>query len=161
MKLVFNYLLVFSTLLMMASCRDFKSRADLIIYNTTIYTVDSSETVAASIAIREGKILAVGTDAEVRSRYWSENNINAKGMFVYPGFIDAHSHFSGYAEYLRYADLTSAGSYEEVLSIIGNIINVIPRAGSSEGDGIRTSGRAGSSLRVAAWISFTLKHRWC
>ncbi len=118
MKLVFNYLLVFSTLLMMASCRDFKSRADLIIYNTTIYTVDSSETVAASIAIREGKILAVGTDAEVRSRYWSENNINAKGMFVYPGFIDAHSHFSGYAEYLRYADLTSAGSYEEVLSII-------------------------------------------
>jgi predicted amidohydrolase YtcJ len=97
-----------------------KRKADLIIYNTLIYTLDSLNSQATCLAIADGKIIAVGTDAEVRSRYWSKNSINGKKMVVYPGFIDAHSHFTGYAQYLRYADLSNASSYKELIGIISD-----------------------------------------
>jgi predicted amidohydrolase YtcJ len=111
---------------MLNSCHDLKQKADLIIYNTLIYTLDSSDNKASSLAIRDGIILAVGNDAEIRSRYWSDENINAKGLVVYPGFIDAHSHFSGFAQFLRYADLSKAESYKDVLSILKDYHNSFP-----------------------------------
>ncbi len=111
---------------MLNSCHDLKRKADLIIYNTLIYTLDSTDSKASSLAIRDGKILAVGNDADIRSRYWSDNNINAKGMVVYPGFIDAHSHFSGFAQFLRYADLSKAESFKDVLSIISDYHTTYP-----------------------------------
>lgn len=100
------------------SCHDMKKEVDLIIFNTTIYTLDSLDTKAESIAVDDGMIIAVGSDAMVRSRYWSANTIDAAGLYLYPGFIDAHSHFSGYAEYLRYAELGEASSFPEMIQII-------------------------------------------
>jgi predicted amidohydrolase YtcJ len=119
MKIASKVLLItLSFSLMMQACRDLKNKADLIIYNATVYTVDSVNNKAESIAVKDGKIIAVGTDAEVRSRFSAIRMLDAKKQFVYPGFIDAHSHFSGFGLYLRYADLTAAGSFDEVLEII-------------------------------------------
>jgi len=104
--------------LILFSCHDMKKEVDLIVYNTTIYTLDSLGSTAESIAIDDGRIIAVGNDAMVRSRYWSAHTIDGAGLFVYPGFIDAHAHFSGFAEYLRYADLSSSSSFQDVLQIV-------------------------------------------
>ncbi len=100
------------------SCHDLKSKADLIIYNAKIYSPDSVAVGVNCIAVSEGKIIGLGTDAEIRSRYWAPENINASGSVVYPGFTDAHSHFTGFALSLRYADLTQAHSFDEVLDIL-------------------------------------------
>jgi len=100
------------------SCHDMKRKTDLIIYNAKIYTPDSIADGINCIAVKDGKIIGIGTDAEIRSRYWAVNNINASGATVYPGFIDAHSHFTGYATGLRFADLTQAQSFDDVLSIL-------------------------------------------
>ncbi len=100
------------------SCHDLKKKADLIIYNTKIYSPDSLAKGVNCIAVKKGIIIAVGTDTEIRSRFWAPENINASGAFVYPGFTDAHSHFTGFALGLRYADLTQAHSFDEVIAIL-------------------------------------------
>jgi predicted amidohydrolase YtcJ len=100
------------------SCHDLKKKADLIIYNANIYTPDSVGKGINCIAVKKGIIIAVGTDAEIRSRYWAPKNINVSGAAVYPGFTDAHSHFTGFAQGLRYADLTQANSFDEVIDIL-------------------------------------------
>jgi predicted amidohydrolase YtcJ len=100
------------------SCHDLKRKADLIIYNAKIYTPDSVEKSINCIAVLDGKIIGIGTDAQIRSRYWAPENINASGAFVYPGFTDAHAHFTGYALGFRYADLTQAESFDDVLEIL-------------------------------------------
>lgn len=100
------------------SCHDLKKKADLIIYNAQIYAPDSVGKGVNCIAVKKGIIIGIGTDAEIRSRYWAPENINATGAVVYPGFTDAHSHFTGFALGLRYADLTQAHSFGEVLEIL-------------------------------------------
>jgi len=110
------FVLTISVLL--SSCNDMKRKADLIVYNARIYTVDSSFSVVSAIAVRDGKILDLGTTDHILSRYGATVQINAKQQFVYPGFIDAHSHFYGLAYEQQYADLTSAKSFDEVIDIL-------------------------------------------
>ena len=100
------------------ACHDLKKKADLIIYNAKIYAPDSVGKGVDCIAVKNGIIIGVGSDAEIRSRYWATESINVKGASVYPGFTDAHSHFTGFALGLRYADLTQAHSFDEVIKIL-------------------------------------------
>jgi hypothetical protein len=102
----------------LSSCNDMKRKADLIIYNAKIYTVDSSFSIVSALAVKDGKILELGPDDRILSHYGAKNQINANGRFVYPGFIDAHSHFYGLAFEQRYADLTGARSFDEVIDIL-------------------------------------------
>lgn len=111
-------ILLIPLIMSLESCHDLKKRADLIIYNAQIYAPDSIGKGVNCIAVKKGIIIGLGTDAEIRSRYWAPENINATGAVVYPGFTDAHSHFTGFALGLRYADLTQAHSFGEVLEIL-------------------------------------------
>jgi len=113
-----KYLYLLTFLLMFQSCHNIRKEADLIICNATIITLDSEESIASCLAVRDGIIVAVGGDAEVKSKYRAVTTIDAQGLYVYPGFIDAHSHFTGYSEFLRYADLGGARSFEELLTIV-------------------------------------------
>jgi hypothetical protein len=112
------FILLTSFVLVLESCHDLKKKADLIIYNANIYSPDSLAKGVNCIAVKKGIIIGLGTDADIRSRYWAPENINASGAFVYPGFTDAHSHFTGFALGLRYADLSKAQSFEDVLEIL-------------------------------------------
>ncbi len=68
--------------------------ADTILLHGRIYTVDSQHPWAEALAIRDGKIVAVGSDREVgRLGGPSTQVINAKGRLVLPGFTDCHTHF--------------------------------------------------------------------
>ena len=90
--------------------------ADLILYHGKVYTVDSAFTKAEAFAIKDGKILAVGSDADIRDAYEASQMVDAGGRAVYPGFIDAHAHFVGYGESLFSASLFGSASFEEVVS---------------------------------------------
>jgi len=70
--------------------------ADAVILSGNIYTVDHDRPRAQAIAIDNGEITAVGTDPEIR-RFIGEDTevIDANGMTVLPGFIDAHGHIVG------------------------------------------------------------------
>lgn len=68
--------------------------ADLILINGTIHTLDPARPRAEAVAVRDGRILKVGTAAEVRGLAGKETRtIDLAGGFVLPGFIDSHTHF--------------------------------------------------------------------
>jgi predicted amidohydrolase YtcJ len=92
-----------------------KQKADMIIYGATVYTADSSFSVKQALVVKGGKIIATGTNEQILDTYEAPVIENAKGQFIYPGFIDAHCHFTGYATDLWKCDVTGTSSFEEVL----------------------------------------------
>ena len=80
---------------LISSC-NYKRKADLILYNGSIYTVDESFSIVQAVAVRDGIIKAVGTSEAILGDYDGTEKIDLKGKPVYPGFIDAHCHFYGY-----------------------------------------------------------------
>lgn len=116
---MYQKLLAISLAIMtLASCKSDRTTADLIISNAVIYTADSGFTIYTSMAVAEGKILALGDDRYIAENFTSDSIYNAEGKPVYPGFIDAHCHFYGYALLSQYADLTAARSFNQLLDII-------------------------------------------
>ena len=94
--------------LIMSSCSH-KTPVDLIVHNAKIYTVDADFSMAEAFASKDGKFVAVGSENDIMSHYTATEVIDAQGRAVYPGFMDGHCHFSGYAENLvRWADLKAA-----------------------------------------------------
>lgn len=68
--------------------------ADILIVHAKVYTLNADKPWAQSVAIRKGKIVAVGTDEEVgRHRGIGTKLIDAGGKLVLPGFTDCHIHF--------------------------------------------------------------------
>lgn len=92
-----------------------KTRVDLLIYNATIYTVDSSFSVAEAMVINEGKIVEVGKMVDLQNKYEAKEMLDAQGKFIYPGFIDAHAHFVGYGNSLQTVNLVGTESWDEVI----------------------------------------------
>lgn len=95
-----------------------QKNADLIIKNAKIYTVNKNFDVAEAMAVSEGKILAVGKNAEILKKFKSKNIQNLQGKTVFPGFIDAHCHFTGYATDKWKCELWGTKSWDEVISRI-------------------------------------------
>jgi len=110
------YLLLILSILIM-SCN--KQKVDTIVYDTQIYTVNSQFDIQQSMAINDGKIVAVGTNEEINSKYESDNMISFKDRFIYPGLIDAHSHFYGYGLLvMKEVDLSGSKSIQEIIERI-------------------------------------------
>lgn len=104
--------------LLQSSCsQKEKQLVDTIYYNGTVYSCDSNFTMASAIAIKEGKIVLIGTDEEILESYHSANNYDLDGKAVYPGLIDAHSHFFGYGNDLQELDLKSSTSFDDMVSL--------------------------------------------
>ncbi|GAA4436687.1 amidohydrolase [Pontibacter saemangeumensis] len=90
-------------------------QADLVVYNGTVYTVNSGFEKAEAFAVKDGKVLEVGTTEAIRQKYAAPEEIDAGGKAIYPGLIDAHSHFYRYGLGLQSADLVGTASFEEVV----------------------------------------------
>lgn len=92
-----------------------KEKADLIVYNGTIYTVNADFATAGAMVIRAGKILDIGEVGILNEKYQASGKLDLEGKFVYPGFIDAHAHFVGYGTSLQTVNLVGTKSWEEVV----------------------------------------------
>ena len=71
-------------------------RADTVVFNARVHTVDVANPGATAFAIRDGRFMRVGSDAAARALAGKGTEIiDAKGMTIVPGFIDCHNHASG------------------------------------------------------------------
>lgn len=69
------------------------NKGELTLFNGKIITVDSKDTVAEAVAVKDGRIVGVGTTSEVKSLVKDQTAaIDLEGKTVVPGFIDAHIH---------------------------------------------------------------------
>ncbi len=110
-------------------------KVDTVVFNGVIYTVDSSFSTAQAMAIKDGVIVALGTDAEITAAYTGQEKIDAKGQAVYPGFIDAHAHFVGYGKSLFQVDLFGTTSWEEAVERVKKFAEAHPNLAWIEGRG--------------------------
>ncbi len=70
--------------------------ADLVLHNGKIVTLEDRIGEAQAVAVRDGKIVAVGTNDEVRKHIRPNTRvIDLKGRLAIPGFIEGHGHFTG------------------------------------------------------------------
>lgn len=102
--------------------------ADLVITNANIRTMDTKRTIARSIAMLNGKIIAIGSDADTKSLVGANTRvIDAGGKTIVPGFNDAHVHFMETGQQLSSVDLRSAQTPEEFVARIKAFAAKLPK----------------------------------
>ncbi|MFM9059069.1 MAG: amidohydrolase [Planctomycetaceae bacterium] len=104
--------------------------ADRIIRGGPIVTVDPARPAAAAIAIAGGRIVAVGTEAEVMPHRGPETEVtDLAGQTLVPGFIDGHSHFftCGGVQVQALCASPPAGPCKSVADVIGQLVKLKER----------------------------------
>jgi len=105
--------------LLMAATGLANAPADLIIRNAHIVTVDPSFSTASAAAIRDGRFIAVGSDAAVlKTKGPRTRVIDLDGQTVLPGFNDTHVHLTAGKDLETQVDLTHIRSIKEIQSAI-------------------------------------------
>jgi predicted amidohydrolase YtcJ len=104
--------------------------ADLVLTGGIIHTADGTRPRAQAVAVREGRIIFVGSDAEAAVLVGpATRRIALDGRTVIPGFIDSHGHLPNLASALRIVDLVGTRSLAAVIE------RVTERAGSVSSGG--------------------------
>ena len=93
--------------------------ADLVLVNGKIVTMDESKPVAEALAIGQSRILAVGSDKEIKS-YISDSTqtIDLDGKLAIPGFIDSHGHFNSLGYSKMQLNLMNVKNWDEVVDMV-------------------------------------------
>lgn len=109
--------LFFAIILLLGCDPKEEDQVDLVIHNAKIYTVNDLFDITEAMVINDGKIVAIGPENEILNKYKfvAKEVVDAKKRVIYPGFIDAHCHFFGYAQNLKEVNLVGTNSFEEVV----------------------------------------------
>ena len=97
-----------------ASCSP-KEQVDLILHNGTFHSLNANNDTYEAVAIRDGKIVAVGPENEILNGYSSPSIYDMEKKHIYPGFIDAHAHLLGYSLMKNDLDLVGTTSWNEIV----------------------------------------------
>jgi predicted amidohydrolase YtcJ len=116
----------FPFLILMISAQN--PAADLVITNANIRTMDATRTVARSIAISNGRIVAIGSDSDTKSFIGGRTRvIDAGGKTAIPSFNDAHVHFMETGQQLSSVDLRDAKTPAEFVQRIKDFAAKTPK----------------------------------
>lgn len=115
MKTIFKF--KFVLFIFLTSCIGITDTADLVLIGGKVYTLDSENSIVQALAIKDGKILALGGDDEISS-YIGENSsvIDLEGKTVTPGLVESHGHLFYTGSSLLTLDLSEAANYEELVA---------------------------------------------
>ncbi|WP_316799853.1 amidohydrolase [Pedobacter frigidisoli] len=100
--------------MLLFSCKK-RQEVDTIVFNAKVYTVNSGFETVEAFAVKQGKIVELGSTEDIKNKYTAKDEVDVSGETVYPGFIDAHAHFYGYGQSLQAADLRDTKSWDEIL----------------------------------------------
>jgi predicted amidohydrolase YtcJ len=119
------------------SCTSTDSKsADLVFKNGYIFTVDSSNSKAEVLAIKDGKFIFVGDAKGVRYYIGDKTKIiDLKGRLILPGFIDSHCHPISSYRYFYELNLYGLKAKEEIQDAIKNYLSSHPEAKYIKGRG--------------------------
>ncbi len=116
--------------------------ADKIFLHGNIITVDSNNAIAQAIAVREGKILAVGSNAAIQKFKGKHTTVvDLGGKTVIPGFIDGHSHFMSFGR-SNMANLNPppVGNIRKIADIMAALQDFKAKKGIKDGEWLRGFG---------------------
>ena len=109
-----------SLLILIPAAVAFGQPADLILRNGKIVTMNPAAPTAQAIAIRGGRIVAVGGEADISKQAGPGTRlIDLHGMLAIPGFIEGHGHFTGVGEFRMGLDLREARTWDDIVAQVG------------------------------------------
>ncbi len=91
--------------------------ADLAVTGARIYTLNPQKPVASAIAVKDGKVLAVGDNVEPFLGP-ATRRIDAKGAAIVPGLIDSHVHMRNFGDSLEILDLRATKSAGQIAGMV-------------------------------------------
>jgi predicted amidohydrolase YtcJ len=102
-------------------------KADLILQNAEVYTMEKDQPWASAIVIKENKIIAVLENDRSSGRYAGPDTrvVDLEGKFVLPGFIDGHTHFDGAGAQLNDANLLAVADEDGLRKEIARVVNIL------------------------------------
>ncbi|MEO9964932.1 MAG: amidohydrolase [Reichenbachiella sp.] len=113
------YFLALAAICLQFSCIDRHPKADLVLFNGNIYTLNDTQPKAEALAVTDGKIVYVGNN--VNANQWVADTtsiIDLEGKTLTPGLIEGHAHLMGIGENLLNLDLLETKSYEEIIEMV-------------------------------------------
>ena len=128
-------------------------KADLLLFNGNVYTMDANHPLAQAVAVTGNRILAVGAGADLRLLLHPGGQaIDLGGRTVIPGLIDAHVHFGGYsiAGYQGEVDLDNVPTKAEALARVAAAIRTAPPGQWIRGSGWNKNIWTGGAFPTAA-----------
>ena len=100
------------------ACAD-NSSADLVLRNGNIVTVDDDNPSVQAIAVRDGHIVAVGSDADIDEYVGAGTEvIDLDGKTAIPGFIEGHAHFTGVGMSTLQLNLMEVANWDEIVAMV-------------------------------------------
>jgi predicted amidohydrolase YtcJ len=105
--------------LILASCGILAPAADLVLRNGKIVTLDPATPNAQAIAITNGKITAIGANAQIaREIQPATKVIDLAGRLAIPGFIEGHGHFTGIGQMKMSLNLMGAKNWDAIVAMV-------------------------------------------
>jgi len=105
-------------------------RPDTVLFNGKIVTVDEDFSIAEAVAIKDGKFVAVGSNAQIRNLAGGLTEVvDLEGKTVLPGFNDPHLHFAhslGFVEDELTRKFRNTQSIKEILAVVQEKIDQTP-----------------------------------
>jgi len=117
-KDLFIYILL---AILFTSCSEDQSckSADVVLINSTIYTLNDSAPSAQALAFLGDTLVFVGSNALSKEYQCNEAKvIDLKGSYVYPGFVDSHAHLKGIGHRENSLNLQGIDSLKEMLTTV-------------------------------------------
>ena len=109
---------IFFSLFIFVSCGD---RVDLLVHNAKIYTANETFDISTSFVVKDGIFIEVGGE-DLKDKYNPRSVVDAHGLTVVPGLIDAHCHFLQYGLESQQINLRGTKSFEEVIEIVKSFV---------------------------------------
>jgi len=109
-----------AALALLAACSpDREEPADLVLVNGKVVTVDESLPEAEGVAVRDGRIVAVGSSRDMRAYVGNETElVDLDGRLAIPGLIEGHGHYLGLGRAKMILDLTGTASFQEIVDLV-------------------------------------------
>jgi len=116
-KLILAFITLFTI-----SCET--EKADMIIHNGTIYTMNDFMPTAEAVAVINGKVAALGKYKDLDYLIGPKTKIiNLNGAMMTPGLIEGHGHFYGLGLAKMQLDLSTASSYDELVNMVSDAVD--------------------------------------
>lgn len=143
-----NLIIILFTIFVFSSSYAQKQKADLIIVDAKVHTMDKKRPKAQAIAIKGNKIIAVEKRFGKIEKYRGKNTrqINARGRVVIPGFNDSHTHFMGIGNLFSSFELKNIRNRREITERMRLFVRFIPKGRWILGSGWNTQNWTSKNL---------------
>ena len=122
--------------LVLAACGAPSEPADLVLTGGRVVTVDEALPEAQALAVRDGRIVAVGSSSEMDALVGTDTRvIDLAGRLAIPGFVEAHGHYLSLGRSKTILDLTQATSFQEIVDLVAAAVTQVEPGTWIEGTG--------------------------